>query len=100
MVDRGLADVANFPLLLAVSMILSFLVLPLVNAFSRYNERQADDFALRMIPDVGPFVSGMNKLAAQNLAERQPHPAIEFFFHSHPSIEKRIRRAERFRNAA
>lgn len=97
---QGLADFANFPLLLAVSLLLSFLVLPLVNGFSRHNERQADDFALRMIPDSGPFVSGMNKLAAQNLAERRPHPAIEFFFHSHPSIEKRIRRAERFRNAA
>ena len=97
---RGIADFGNFPLLLMVSMVLSLIVLPLANAFSRRNERQADDFALRMIADIVPFVSSMNKLAEQNLADRRPHPVIEFLFHSHPSIEKRIRRAEQFHKAA
>lgn len=53
-----------------------------------------------MIPNIGPFVSSMNKLAEQNLADRRPHPVIEFLFHSHPSIEKRIRRAEQFHKAS
>ena len=42
------------------------------------------------------FISSMEKLAELNLAERQPHPWIEFIFHSHPSIEKRIALAQRF----
>ena len=97
---QGLGDFANLPLLVAASTVLSLMVLPLVNGFSRQRERKADDFALRMIPDVNPFISSMNKLAEHNLAERRPKPWIEFIFHSHPSIEKRIRRAEAFRGAA
>ncbi len=97
---QGIGDFANLPLLAAASTALSLIVLPLVNGFSRLRERRADDFALRMIPDVNPFISSMNKLAEQNLSERRPNAWIEFFFHSHPSIEKRIRRAEAFRGTA
>jgi len=92
----GLADFANFPLLLLVSTLLSLVLLPAVNAHSRAMERQADAYALRAIPSKSAFVTGMEKLATLNLAERQPHPWIEFFFHSHPSIEKRIAFAEKF----
>jgi Zn-dependent protease with chaperone function len=38
----------------------------------------------------------MNKLANQNLAERAPSRLVEFFFHSHPAISKRIAAAERW----
>ena len=59
-------------------------------------ERQADAYALRAIPSKSAFVSSMEKLAGLNLAERQPHPWIEFLFHSHPSIDKRIAFAQKF----
>jgi hypothetical protein len=39
---------------------------------------------------VDPFVTAMNKLAAQNLAERQPSKWVERLFHSHPSISNRV----------
>jgi Zn-dependent protease with chaperone function len=42
----------------------------------------------------------MEKLAALNLAERKPHPWIEFFFHSHPSIEKRVAFAAKFTDSS
>jgi Zn-dependent protease with chaperone function len=29
-----------------------------------------------------------------NIADPNPHPLVEFLFHSHPSISKRIRRVE------
>jgi len=90
---RGLDDFANLPLLLVVSGVLSLVLLPVVNAVSRYFERQADDYALRSIPSTGPFITSMEKLAEQNLAERRPNPVIEFLFHSHPSIARRVARA-------
>ena len=93
---EGLYDFANLPLLLLVSTVLSFLLLPALNAFSRYNERQADRYALQSIRSVGPFISSMNKLAAQNLAERTPSRWIEWFFHSHPSISRRVAAAEQW----
>src|SRR5580698_7372108 len=89
-----LSDFANLPLLVLVSTILSFLLLPALNAFSRYNERQADRYAFQSIASVEPFISSMNKLADQNLAERTPSKWVEWFFHSHPAISRRVAAAE------
>jgi len=38
----------------------------------------------------------MNRLADQNLAEREPSRIVEILFHSHPPIPKRIRAAQEF----
>ena len=89
-----LSDFANLPLLVLVSTVLSFLILPAMNAYSRFNERQADRYAFRSIASVEPFVSSMNKLADQNLAERTPSKWVEWYFHSHPSISRRLQAAE------
>ena len=93
----GSADFANLPLLLLVTGGLSLVVLPATNAFSRFLERQADAFALRTTGNREAFVHSMEKLADQNLAQRRPHPVIEFLFHSHPSTEKRIAFAQTWR---
>ena len=93
---QGAADFANLPLLALVTTVLSLVLLPAVNSYSRAMERQADAYALRAIPSRAPFISSMEKLAELNLAERQPHPWIEFIFHSHPSIQKRIAFAQKF----
>src|SRR6266849_1600253 len=90
----GLADFANLPLLALVSTVLSLLVLPALNAYSRHNERQADRYAFRSIVSVEPFISAMNKLADQNLAERTPSRFVEWFFHSHPATSRRVAAAE------
>jgi len=89
-----LSDFANLPLLVLVSTILGFLLLPALNAYSRFNERQADRYAFRSITSIEPFISSMNKLADQNLAERTPSRFVEWFFHSHPAIARRIAAAE------
>ncbi len=88
-----LSDFANLPLLVLVSTVLSFLLMPALNAFSRYNERQADRYAFQSIASVDPFISSMNKLADQNLAERTPSRFVEWFFHSHPAISRRLEAA-------
>jgi STE24 endopeptidase len=93
---QGAADFANLPLLALVTTGLSLVLLPAVNSYSRALERQADTYALRAISSPAPFISSMEKLAELNLAERQPHPWIEFIFHSHPSIQKRIAFAQKF----
>lgn len=88
------SDFANLPLLVLVSTVLSFFLLPALNAYSRYNERQADRYAFQSIRSVGPFISSMNKLADQNLAERSPSRWVEWFFQSHPAISRRVTAAE------
>lgn len=84
------SDFANLPLLALVATVLSFLLMPALNAYSRFNERQADRYAFESIASVEPFISSMNKLADQNLAERAPARWVEWFFHSHPSISRRL----------
>jgi STE24 endopeptidase len=85
-----LSDFANMPLLAITVTVLSLLLMPLLNAYSRFNERQADRYAFQSIDSVEPFISSMNKLAQQNLAERTPSRWIEILFHSHPAISKRV----------
>jgi STE24 endopeptidase len=89
-----LSDFANLPLLALVSVVLSFLLMPALNAYSRFNERQADRYAFESIASVEPFISSMNKLAEQNLAERAPSKWVEWFFLSHPAISRRLAAAK------
>ena len=96
---QGLSDFANLPLLALVSAVLSFLLMPALNAFSRFNERQADRYAFESISSIEPFLTSMNKLAEQNLAERTPSKWVEWFFHSHPSISRRLAAAREWGRA-
>jgi STE24 endopeptidase len=91
-----LSDFANLPLLALAATVLSLLLMPALNAYSRYNERQADRYAFESIASVEPFISSMNKLAQQNLAERTPSKWIELLFHSHPAISRRVAAAEQW----
>jgi STE24 endopeptidase len=91
---RGPADFADLPLVLFVAMLLSLVAMPAANAYSRWRERRADGFALRLTRNRSAFIGAMRKLAEQNLTEPKPHPVIEFLFYSHPPISKRIAFAE------
>ena len=89
-----MSDFANLPLLVLVSTVLGLVLMPVLNSYSRFNERQADRYCFQSITDVAPFISSMNKLAEQNLAERAPGKWVEWFFHSHPAITKRVAAAQ------
>jgi STE24 endopeptidase len=93
------SDFANLPLLVLIFAVLSFVLMPALNAFSRFNERQADRYAFENIASVSPFISSMNKLAEQNLAERIPSRWVEWWFHSHPAIARRVAAAEVWQKA-
>ena len=95
----GMADFANLPLLVLISTLLSFLLMPAMNAYSRFNERQADRYCFQSVASVEPFISSMNKLAEQNLAEKTPSRWIEWLFHSHPAISRRVAAAQAWTKA-
>jgi tetratricopeptide (TPR) repeat protein len=65
------------------------------NAYSRWREREADRFSLKAVGVAG-FIPAMEKLAELNLADPKPHAVIEWWFYTHPPIEKRIRMAKSF----
>jgi len=94
-----LSDFANLPLVILTFVVLSLALMPGMNAFSRYNEREADRYAFENIANVDPFISSMNKLAQQNMAERTPSRWVEWWFHSHPAIARRVAAAEAWAKA-
>jgi STE24 endopeptidase len=89
----GPADPAGLPWLALVVMALGLIQLPLGNGFSRWIERQADDFALATTGNAPAFIGAMERLAQLNLAERRPNRLKEIVFYSHPALERRIERA-------
>ncbi len=97
---ESLSDFATLPLLVLVSTAMSVLLMPVLNAYSRFNERQADRYCFQSVRSVEPFVTAMNKLAEQNLAERQPSKWVERLFHSHPSISNRVAAAHAWAKTA
>jgi STE24 endopeptidase len=94
---RALTDPATLPFFFLLVGIFSFLIMPLSNGYTRSVEYQADEYALQSTGKVEAFKSAMRRLANQNLAEIEPAPLVEFLFHSHPSIKKRLQHADDFR---
>ena len=90
----GASDIRSFPLLCLIFFIFSLVMSPAGNAFSRWAERRADQFALEATHDKTSFISAMQKLSDLNLADPNPHPLIEFLLYDHPAIGKRIQMAE------
>lgn len=87
------ADIGAFPLLLVALFLFMLCTMPLSNGYARRLEFAADAFAVRAMGSADPLVGALDKLAAQNLADRQPPAWIEFLLHSHPALDRRIRRA-------
>jgi STE24 endopeptidase len=86
----GLADPAGLPLLALVVTALGLAVTPLVAAWSRRIEREADRIALEVTGTPDAFVAAMERLGRLNLAERRPGRLRELLFATHPSIDARI----------
>ena len=95
---KELDDVAALPLLALVFTIGSFILLPLINSFMRKMENEADDLSLRWGGNPDAFISMMQKLSDENLADPDPPPLLETFFYSHPSTGKRIAHAISFKH--
>ena len=93
---RGTSDPAGLPALMLLGGIWTFLLMPVVNAISRAQERAADRYALQTTRNVDAFVTAMKRLSQQNLAEEYPSKLVRWLFYSHPPIRERIDAARAF----
>ncbi|MDD5371598.1 MAG: M48 family metalloprotease, partial [Anaerolineaceae bacterium] len=84
------SDPASLPLLALVFGLYGVLTMPLTNAYLRYRERSADEYALVATGNGPAFASALMRLANQNMAEADPEPWVELLFYSHPALQKRI----------
>ncbi|MGB8648204.1 MAG: M48 family metallopeptidase [Anaerolineae bacterium] len=92
----GIADLAALPLFALALGVYGFITMPLGNAYSRWRETQADQYALETTHNPTAFIGAMEKLANQNLAELEPEPWVEFLLYDHPPIGKRLKMGEAF----
>ena len=86
----SLVDIAALPIILIYFVVLGTVATPLVNYISRSFEKDADKTALKTTGLKEGFISVMDKLAQQNLADRNPSKIIKLFFFDHPPIDERI----------
>jgi STE24 endopeptidase len=91
----GVADISALPLLGLFLGLYGLITTPLGNAYSRWRERLADDFAVQITGKGSAFAAALTRLANQNLAEADPEPWVEFLLYAHPALSKRIARAQR-----
>lgn len=87
--DAG--DMSNLGAWILIFMLFQLLIAPLVNYVHRIMERNADKEAIEVTGDKNAFISMMDKLALQNLAQRRPPSWVKIMFYDHPSIEERIK---------
>jgi len=93
---KAIDDISFFPVLAFVFVIFGFLTTPLLNGYSRFIEKKADQFSIEITKKPLDFISTMNKLGKMNLSEINPSRTVEIFFYDHPPINKRIAFAKSF----
>jgi STE24 endopeptidase len=71
---------------------LSTFAQPIESALSRRFERAADDFAVNLLKTGEPLAKSLKRLAADNLANLNPHPLYAWFYYSHPPLVERVSR--------
>lgn len=87
---KNISDIAALPLLSLWGMLVGLIQTPLTNILSRKHEYEADEYAVKSTNKKDIFVNTLTKLTEQNLGDKDPHPFVEWFFYSHPSIKNRI----------
>jgi len=93
---NSIYEIAALPLMALLLSLYGLITTPISNFLSRKYEWQADTFALDTSLNREAFISSMEKLAVHNLADKTPNKIIEFLFHSHPSLSKRIEFAKSY----
>lgn len=93
---ESITQIAALPLLSLWAMIIGLIQTPIGNLLSRKYEYEADRYAIESTHKPESFMNTLNKLTDQNLGDREPHPFVEWFFYSHPSIKNRINAIRNF----
>lgn len=93
---EGVADAAALPVLFLSVAVLTMIVMPFTNAYSRHAEAAADQAAIELTDKPQAFVSAMTRLTNQNLSVANPNRWVELLFYDHPSYTKRVNSAKRY----
>ena len=93
---NSITEIAALPVLSLWAALIGLIQSPFDNILSRKFEYEADEYAVIATNKPLPYISTLEKLTEQNLADKDPHPFVEWFFYSHPSINNRINALKKF----
>jgi STE24 endopeptidase len=94
--DR-LSDVASLPLFILLGTTVSFAATPLLLAFSRHQEHEADRFAIELTRNNREAAATFVRLQQENLSVPRPGVLYNLWRGSHPSLGDRIDFANSYR---
>ncbi len=87
----SLSDIASLPLVMIFAGVIFFLFQPVTNGFSRHNEHLADEYGMQISGVSGETAAiAFDKLSVYNLSDPDPGAIVEFWFYSHPALNKRM----------
>lgn len=89
-IDNPTFVVKLFILNFAASPLL-YLIHPMICTISRKYEREADDYAMKLVGTGEDLATALIKLSKDNLSNLHPHPIYAKFHYSHPPATERIR---------
>jgi STE24 endopeptidase len=69
----------------------TFWLSPLLHAWSRRYEYQADAYAANVMNEPRSLIGALRKLSEKNLSNLTPHPLYSGFYYSHPTLLERER---------
>jgi STE24 endopeptidase len=72
-----------------LSGVVTFWLSPVIHAWSRRYEYQADRFAACTLGEARPLIGALRKLNEKNLSNLTPHPFYSGFYYSHPTLIER-----------
>jgi Zn-dependent protease with chaperone function len=87
--DR-LDDIASLPLVLLLGQVVGLALIPAGYAFSRYQEHEADRFALELTRANRAGALSFVALQRENLSNPRPGPLFKVWRATHPSLAERI----------
>jgi STE24 endopeptidase len=87
----SISDPVGLPVLLLIVSALAVLAQPIFNTLSRIDESESDRYSLETVGLPDGLASALVKTAEYR--DPRPHPLQEALFYTHPSVERRVRRA-------
>ncbi|KUK87835.1 MAG: Zmpste24 [candidate division TA06 bacterium 34_109] len=86
----------SFTGIFLISILFSEIILyffnPLLNSISRGFEYSADSFSRNLLGNGSPLIKALKKFASSELSNINVDPFYEFFYYSHPTLTKRIKK--------
>lgn len=85
------------PVLAFLTGLFATLAMPVTNTLSRMGETESDAYSLRTVGEPDGLATALVKTAEYRYP--RPHPLQEAIFYTHPSVERRVRRAMEWKAA-